>query len=183
MAKVFLFLADGFEEIEGLTVVDVLRRGDVDITTVSVTGKPEINGSHGIKVMADILFENADFSEGDMAVLPGGLRGTAALIEHSGVAGVIKEYYEAGKYVAAICAAPTVLGKYGILTGKRATCYPGKEEQLFAGEYVSDEKVVRDGKVITSRGMGTSLDFALALLKELAGEERMEKVGRAVLFI
>ena len=130
MSEVCVFLADGFEEIEGLTVVDLLRRAGIETRTVSIMGQEEIQGAHGIIVKADSLFENTDFSEVKMLVLPGGMPGTIHLKEHKGLEELILKHNEEKKYLAAICAAPTVFGGMGILKGKKAICYPGMEEGL-----------------------------------------------------
>ena len=182
MAKVYVMLASGFEEIEGLTVVDILRRGRVDVETVSVEESLDILGSHRIKLEADRMFSDTDFSEGEMIVLPGGLKGTNALLAHEGLKKVLADYKAADKWIAAICAAPSVLGLNGILEGKKAICYPGFEEKLIGAEVVPGAKVVKDGKVITSRGMGTAMDFALALLEVLEGSETADKISKGVQF-
>lgn len=181
MKKIGLFLAEGLEEIEGLTVVDILRRAGVEVTTISIHGKKEVTGAHNIIILADALFEETDFSAFDGVVLPGGMPGTTNLMQHSGVNTVIKEFALAGKLVSAICAAPSVLGNAGLLEGKRATCYPGFEEQL-TGANVSIEKVVKDGNIITSRGMGTAIPFALELTAYLVGEEKANKLSAAIIY-
>lgn len=181
MKQVKVFLADGFEEIEGLTVVDILRRAGVCVETVSVMGRKEINGAHQIKVQADTIFEEADFSECDMLVLPGGMPGTLHLKEHAGLLELLVKYNEENKYVAAICAAPSVLGGLGILNGKKACCYPSFEEALNT-EYVVFDPVAEDGNVITSRGMGTALPFALKLTEVLCGKEKAEEISKSIIF-
>ena len=124
MEKVYVFLADGFEEIEGLTVVDILRRGEVETVTVSVTGNRLVQGSHGIPVTADCLFEDQDLGDGTVYVLPGGMPGTLHLGEHRELAGLLAEAKAKGAWLAAICAAPSVLGGLGLLEGETAACYP-----------------------------------------------------------
>ncbi len=182
MAKVYLFLANGFEEIEGLTVVDVLRRGGVEVTTVSITGKKQIMGSHKIPVEADAVFEDEhDFMDADMIVLPGGLQGTNALMAHEGVRELLYYYRNEEKYVAAICAAPSVLGMNGLLHGKEATCYPGCEDKLL-GAVKSSKPVVQDGKIVTAEGMGVSVEFALKLLELLQGVDTARKIGTGIRF-
>ena len=158
MKKTGVFLAEGFEEIEGLTVVDILRRAGIDVVTISVMGQKEVCGSHKITVLADALFEEVNFEEYEGIVLPGGMPGTTNLGGHSGVNQIIKSFAEQGKLVAAICAAPSVLGQAGILEGKKAACYPGFEDKLTGAE-VTFEEVAEDGNVITSRGMGTAIPF------------------------
>lgn len=179
--RVCVFLADGFEEIEGLTVVDLLRRADVEVTTVSVTGAKTVHGAHGIDVQADKLFEEVTYDNQDMAVLPGGMPGTRNLSKHEGVKKVLEQFYREKKYLAAICAAPSVLGKYGILKGRRATSYPGFEDALAGAEYVYEE-VVADDFIITSRGMGTSIAFALMLIEKLSDKEKADVIARSILY-
>ncbi|MBO5461272.1 MAG: DJ-1/PfpI family protein [Ruminococcus sp.] len=181
MKQVKVFLADGFEEIEGLTVVDILRRAGVCVETVSIMKDKEINGAHGIKVQADVMFADADFSECDMLVLPGGMPGTLHLKEHAGLAKLLVKFHEEKKYVAAICAAPSVLGGLGILRGKKACCYPSFEEALDT-EYVVFDPVAEDGHVITSRGMGTAIPFALKLTEVLCGEEKAQEISKSIIF-
>lgn len=181
MKKVGLFLAEGLEEIEGLTVVDILRRAGVEVTTISIHGKKEVAGAHAITILADALFEEVDFAAFDGVVLPGGMPGTTNLMQHEGVNTVIKEFAAVGKLVSAICAAPSVLGKAGLLEGKRATSYPGFEEQLL-GATVSMDKVVRDGNIITSRGMGTAIPFALELTAYFVGEEKAKELSAAIIY-
>lgn len=183
MAKqVCVFLADGFEEIEGLTVVDLLRRAGAEVTTVSITGAYTIHGAHGIDVQADKLFEEMQYEGQDMLVLPGGMPGTLHLGEHEGLEAVLKKGYEEQKYMAAICAAPSVLGKYGFLKGRKATSYPGFEEALVGAEYVTDAVAVSDF-IITSRGMGTAIAFSLALIEVLLGKEQADKIGESIIYM
>ena len=150
MAKVYLFLADGFEEIEGLTVVDLLRRAGIEIVMVSITGELSVTGSHRITVLADALFDETDCSDADMLVLPGGMPGTKNLLEHKGLDVLLREYALTNGKLAAICAAPRVLGTKGLLKGKNATCYPGNEDALL-GAHVVNAAVVLDGNTITSK--------------------------------
>lgn len=181
MKNVKVFLADGFEEIEALTVVDILRRAGVETTTVSVTKKDVAEGAHGICVKADELFEEADFHETEMLVLPGGMPGTLNLQAHTGLRELLSAYGKAKKYVAAICAAPSILGELGMLDGKRACCYPSFEEKLTGAEVVR-EPVVLDQNVITSRGMGTAIPFSLKLVEVLCGMERAEEVRKSIIY-
>ena len=145
MEKAYIFLADGFEEIEGLTVVDILRRAGVEIQMVSIMGRKELTGSHGIPVVADAVFEEVDFSDGTLFVLPGGMPGTKRLAAHEGLAALLKEKNAEGKRLAAICAAPSVLGGLGLLKGRRAACYPGFEEALTGAEVSFDRNSVCTG--------------------------------------
>lgn len=181
MEKVYVFLADGFEEIEGLTVVDILRRAGICVETVSVMGRREITGSHQILLMADRIFEETDFEDAVMLVLPGGMPGTNYLAAHEGLAELLKNAQKKGIKTAAICAAPSVLGGLGLLQGKHAVCYPGFEEQL-EGAFVGKEPVAVDGTVTTSRGMGTAIPFALSLTAQLKDEETAEKLAKGILY-
>ncbi len=179
--KICVFLADGFEEIEGLTVVDLLRRAGIEVTTVSISDSLTVHGAHGIDVQADKMFEETEYSEKDMVVLPGGMPGTLNLGAHDGVKVVLEQFYKEEKYIAAICAAPSVLGKYGMLKGRKATSYPGFEEALLGAEYVCDT-VAEDGFVITSRGMGTAIDFSLKLIERLTSKEKAEEIGKSIIY-
>lgn len=179
MAKVYIFLAEGFEEIEGLTVVDLLRRAEIDITMVSITGKRQVTGSHGIIVTTDSLFEEVDFEDADLLVLPGGLPGTLHLMEHEQLGQLLQSFQQNGKGLAAICAAPRVLGTKGLLAGKKATCYPGNESYL-NGATVVEADVVEDGNVVTSRGMGTAIDFSLSLIRRLLDGETAKKIAASI---
>lgn len=179
--QVCVFLADGFEEIEGLTVVDLLRRAGVNVTTVSITDTKTIHGAHGIDVQADKLFDEVNYEEQDMAVLPGGMPGTLHLGDHQGVKSVLEQFYQEKKYVAAICAAPSVLGKYGMLSGRKATSYPGFEEALVGAEYVYDAVAV-DDFVITSRGLGTAIDFSLVLIEKLTDVQKAKEIKEAIIY-
>lgn len=181
MAKVYLFLANGYEEIEGLTVVDLLRRANIDIQMVSLTGDLYVTGSHQITSKADLLFEQTDFSDGDMLVLPGGMPGTKNLWEHAGLDALLKNFHSEGKKLSAICAAPSVLGSKGLLKDKNAICYPGYEKELI-GAKIINEAVVIDGSVITSKGMGTAIEFSLAIIECLAGEAEAIKIAKAIQF-
>lgn len=181
MKKAIVFLADGFEEIEGLTVVDLLRRAGIQVVTASIKTEKEINGAHGIQVFADETVENVDFSTADMVVLPGGMPGTLNLGNCKKVTETVMEFFKQGKEVAAICAAPSVLGDLGILKGKKATCYPGFEERLTGAE-VSLEEVVSDGNVTTSRGLGTAIPFALKLIEKLIDTAKADEVKESIIY-
>lgn len=175
---VYLFLANGFEEIEALTPLDVLRRAGVQVTTVGVGGD-SILGAHGIRVQADIPDTMYRDSAPDMIILPGGMPGSENLDKSRVVDAALRAAVRNDAYVCAICAAPMVLGKRGYLAGKRAVCYPGFEQYL-EGATVADARVECDGKVITSKGMGTALEFGLALVQVLCGKETAEQIGNAV---
>ena len=181
MSEVILFLADGFEEIEALSVVDILRRGHVDIKTMSIKDFAEVNGKSNINVAADMCFNKNAALEADMIVLPGGGLGTENLKNNSDVTDIIKSFSENNKYIAAICAAPSILGVIGILNGKKAVCYPGFEPQLVGAE-VANESVVKDGNIITSKGPGTAVDFAFCILETLRGKECAEEVKSGFIY-
>ena len=181
MKKVSVFLADGFEESEGLTVVEILRRAGVHTDMVSINGSLQVTGAHDITVKADATFEKMDFSDMDMLVLPGGMPGTLHLQEHKGLCSLLCAYDKEDKFLAAICAAPSVLGELGILKGRKACCYPSFEEKLIGAEVVT-EPAVWDGHVITGRGMGTAIPFALKLTEALCGLEKAEEVKKSILF-
>jgi 4-methyl-5(b-hydroxyethyl)-thiazole monophosphate biosynthesis len=179
---VYVHLADGFEEIEALTVVDLLRRAGIETWTVSMTERLPVKGSHEIKVIADVLFEDAVYSNCDMIVLPGGNPGFKNLDAHEGLLEKIYSFNNQGKWLAAICAAPSVLGHAGVLEGKKATCYPGLEKELTGADFVTDP-VVSDQKVITSRGASTAIAFALKIIEELKGKEKSEEIAKGILYI
>lgn len=181
MSRVCVFLADGFEEIEGLTVVDILRRAGVDTKMVSITDSLLVTGSHKIAVQADGCIGDMDFSKTELLVLPGGMPGTLRLGECRKLTELLKQFNKEGKKVAAICAAPSVLGDLGILNGKKACCYPSFEERLAGAEVVYD-KVAVDGNVTTSRGMGTAIPFALALAAQLVSEEKAMEIKKGIIY-
>lgn len=181
MEKAYVFLADGFEEIEGLTVVDILRRAGADTQTVSVMGRKEITGSHRITLQADLVFEETSFEDGTLFVLPGGMPGTKHLGAHEGLTSLLKKAAAEGKRVAAICAAPSVLGDLGLLEGKHAACYPGFEDRL-KGAQVEFTPVVTDGNITTSRGMGTAIPFAFSLAAQLTGTEKAEELAKGIIY-
>ncbi len=184
MSKVCVFLADGFEEVEGLTVVDLLRRADIKVDTVSImkSKSSKIEGRSKIVVHADLMFDEENFKDVEMLVLPGGMPGTTYLGEHEGLKELILKFDKHEKKLAAICAAPSVFGKYGVLDGRRATVYPGLENKLGKADVVLDEEVVVDGHVTTSRGAGTAIPFALELIRQLKGEEKAEEVRKSIIF-
>lgn len=181
MNKVAVFLAQGFEEIEALTVVDICRRAGIDTRTVSVGSTRTVEGSHGIPVVADKLFEETVFDELDMLVLPGGMPGTKHLEAHSGLMKQVDAFYEEGRYVAAICAAPSILGHRGILKGRKACCYPGFENQLEGAEVVK-ESAVRSEHVVTGRGMGCAISFALLIVSIFCGQDAAVKLADSIVY-
>jgi 4-methyl-5(b-hydroxyethyl)-thiazole monophosphate biosynthesis len=179
MSKVGVFLANGFEEIEALTVVDLLRRVKIEVNTISITGEQYVTGAHQIIVKADELFELVDFNKVDMLVLPGGMPGTKNLDAHKGLEQLLTKFQVEGKKISAICAAPSVLGAKGLLEGKAATCYPGFEGAL-KGAFIKSEDVVVDGNIVTSKGMGTAIDFSLELISALVDQETAAKTAAAI---
>ena len=181
MSNVKVFLAEGFEEIEALSVVDFLRRADIEVDMVSILDELTVTGAHGIKVTADTTF-NKMTSDADMLVLPGGMPGTIYLKEHVGLKELLIKHNSEGKRIAAICAAPTVLGSHGILKGHKAVCYPGMEDGLCC-EYAGEVKVVTDGNITTSKGPGTAIWFALELIELLKGKEVSEKIRKSLVLV
>jgi 4-methyl-5(b-hydroxyethyl)-thiazole monophosphate biosynthesis len=177
---IYVHLADGFEEIEALTVVDVLRRANIAVEMISMTESKTVRGAHDIVVTADRLFRDADYGKCEMLVLPGGMPGTANLAKHDGLLGQLKTFAQDGRWIAAICAAPSVPGSLSLLKGKRATSYPGYERQMIGVDYC-EERVVRDGSVITSRGPGTAMEFALELVKVLKNEQTAAALKKAMI--
>lgn len=180
MKKVALFLANGFEEIEALGTVDILRRAQIPVVTVSITDKKVVTGAHNIPVTADATFSETDFSDIDILVLPGGMPGAKHLNEHEGLKELIAEYNSEGKQIGAICAAPMVLGGLGILDGKRATAYPGFEPELI-GAKVTGENVVVDGNITTGKGPGLVFEFGLRLVEQIAGLQTRRGVQEGLL--
>lgn len=176
MKKVLLFMADGTEECEALITVDLLRRADIDVTTVSVMNTNILNTSSGIKIEADKLINEIDFNMADMLVLPGGMPGTKYLGDNTELRKALIDFYEQNKPIAAICAAPSVLGQLGLLEGKKAICYPGFEEAL-TGATISDVDPVTDANITTASGLGHAIPFALELIKVLKGEKTSKEVS------
>lgn len=181
MSKVAVFFAEGYEEIEALTVVDICRRAGIGTDMVSVTGMKEVTSSHGVSVKMDKTFSELDFEEYDMLVLPGGMPGTKNLEAHEELMGQIDAFYERGKYIGAICAAPSIFGHRGILKGRRACCYPSFESHLEGAEVTAGPVEISDN-VITSRGMGTAIEFGLAILTVLCGEEKAGELAKAIVY-
>ena len=179
MAKVYAFLADGLEEVECLAVVDVLRRSGVEVTLVSVTGDRKVTDSHGIELGTDALFEDVDPDVADVLFLPGGMPGTNNLKAHMGLRAAVECANKQGRRIAAICAAPSILGSMGLLKGRTATCYPGFEDQLTGVSYTS-QGVVTDGNITTGRGLGFALDMGLELIRLLQGPQQAQKIAAAI---
>lgn len=180
MTQIAVFLADGFEEIEAITIIDVLRRADFKVIIISISNKMEVIGSHQITILADQLFAETDYNIFDMLILPGGMPGAKNLDAHKGLKKQIELFNEEQKPIAAICAAPFVLGNMGILKNKDVVCYPGYENYL-AGANVKTGPVAVSGNIITGRGVGTALNFSLKIVETLESKEKAEKLGKAML--
>lgn len=179
MGKVYAFVANGSEEVELLAVVDVLVRGGQEVKLVSVTGSRDVVSAHNIRIEADYEFSEIDCSDADVLFLPGGMPGTRNLAAHEGLGAALTEAYKAGRRVAAICAAPSVLGGLGILEGRMATCYPGFEAELTGAKYTR-QGVVTDGNVTTARGLGYALDLGLELLTALTDKEHARQIKDSI---
>lgn len=183
MAKVYEFLADGFEEIEALAPVDVLRRGGVETLTVSIMGRREVRSAHGVTVVADLTIEEVSdgFADADMLLLPGGMPGSTNLRDHEGVIAALRRQDEDGKRIGAICAAPLVLAHAGLLHGRRATIYPGMESYLGDATYV-EHLVVEDGYITTACGPAAALPYSYKLLSYFRGEEAARSVAQGMVY-
>lgn len=178
---IYLFLADGFEEIEALSVIDLLRRAEVQVQTVSIKSDRLVTGAHKIQVMADLLLEDAKYENLSGIVLPGGMPGTTNLSKCKTLNEWLLRANSEEKLIGAICAAPSILGDLGILEGRKAVCYPGFESKL-KGASIAEEAAVRDGHVFTSKAAGTAIDFALKLIKHIKSKEDSINIKRAILY-
>lgn len=178
MKTVFVFLTTGFEEIEALGTIDVLRRAELNVKSVSLTDSKQVVGSHQIPVVADLMFDEADFATAEILVLPGG---TVKFNEHEGMKKEVLAFANKGEKVAAICASPMVLGGLGLLKGKNATAYPGFEKYLEGATLQTEKAVVVDGNITTGRGPGLTIDFALSLVEQLAGKDKRDAVAAGLL--
>lgn len=181
MCKVYIFLAEGFEEVEALMTVDLLRRAGIDLQMVSITGNKQVTGSHHIKIEADKLYEEIEPQEADMLILPGGMPGTRNLAAHEGLCSWLKAFGQEGKGLAAICAAPSVLGANGLLEGKKAVCFPGFEGELTGAEVLA-APAVRDGNVVTAKGLGAAVEFSLAIVETLISKEKAMEIKAQIQF-
>ena len=181
MKNAVILIAEGFEEIEAVTIIDTLRRGEVDIISLSVTGNLTVTGAHGIPITCDALFDKNIAFDRDILILPGGMPGTANLSESKDVIETIKYFYNHDKNIAAICAAPMILGKMGLLKGLKATIYPGMEEFLRGAIRNSSSITEFDGNMLTGKGPALALDFALELLEIAAGENTAYHVSTGML--
>ncbi len=179
--RVGIFFAAGFEEIEALTVVDLLRRAGIEALCVSIDNEKQVTGSHNITVLMDTGIDALDFDSLDMIVCPGGMPGTKRLEACTKLTDKIKEFYHDGKRIAAICAAPMIFGHMGLLEGKPACIYPGMEAELKGANVVFDN-VVRVENVITSRGMGTAIAFGLQIVAELLGESAAQELAYKIVY-
>jgi len=183
MAKVYVFLANGFEDVEALIPVDVLRRGGVNVITVSTTGNPVVESAHGVGICADILFEDGSFEDADLLMLPGGMPGASNLYDHEGVCQAVKAQFAADKKIAAICAAPAVvLAQLGILDGKKATCYPGFEQLFKKATYTADLVTV-DGNITTGEGPAAAFPYAYELLAQLVDKQTSDQIAEGMRFV
>lgn len=182
MKKVYVFLADGFEDVEALIPVDVWRRGGLDVTTVSIMGDYTVESAHNVRIMADTLIEDVDVSDADLLFLPGGMPGASNLYGNQQVCEAVKAQAEKGKKVAAICAAPAVvLGQLGILNGKRATCYPGFENMLEGATYTGG-LISIDGNITTGEGPAAAFPFAYDLLGQLVSPQVADQIAEGMRF-
>ena len=180
MKTIFVFLAEGFEEIEALTPVDVLRRAGLSVQTVSVMDEQVVAGAHGVPVLADKMFAEINPEDAEMILLPGGLPGATNLDVHEGLSQLILDFAEADKPLAAICAAPLVLGNRGLLQGKKATCYPGFETYLQGAEYTA-ALVEKDGNIITGKGPGAAMEFAFAIVEKYCGIGKVDELKQGMM--
>ena len=182
MKTIFVFLAEGFEEIEALTPVDVLRRAGLSVQTVSVMDEQVVAGAHGVPVLADKMFAEINPEDAEMILLPGGLPGATNLDAHEGLSQLILDFAEADKPLAAICAAPLVLGNRGLLQGKKATCYPGFETYLQGAEYTA-ALVEKDGNIITGKGPGAAMEFAFAIVEKYCGIDKVNELKQGMMIL
>lgn len=181
MKKIAVFFGEGYEEVEALTVVDICRRCGLEVSMVSITEETMVRGSHGINVQMDKAFSEANFEEYDMLVLPGGMPGTKNLEAHEGLMAQVDAFYAAGKYIGAICAAPSIFGHRGILKGRNACSYPSFESHLDGANVTAGPVEISD-HVVTSRGMGTAIDFALAIAGIFCGEEKAAEMAESIVY-
>lgn len=176
-----VFFANGYEEIEALTVVDLTRRAGIETWMVSITDEKAVIGSHGITVSMDKTLSEVNFEEVDMIVLPGGMPGTLNLEACEPLMEKVKEFDANGKYISAICAAPTVFGHLGLLKGKKACCYPSMEDGLVGAEVTFETTAVAD-HILTSRGMGTAMDFGLQIIARFQGQEAADEMAAKIVY-
>lgn len=178
MKTIFIFLTTGFEDIEAIATIDILRRAELNVKSVSLTDSKQVMTSHQVLVTADLMFDQVNFSEAELLILPGG---TVKFNEHENMKKELLAFANKGEKVAAICASPMVLGGLGLLDGKNATCYPGFEQYLKGATLQTDKAVVVDGNITTGGGPGLTIDFALNLVEQLAGKEKRDAVAAGLL--
>lgn len=179
MSKVTVFIADGTEEVECLTIVDLLRRAGIEVRLVSIMETEKIVSSHKVTIIADGQFDTEDYSDSDMLFIPGGMPGVTNMLAHEGLKDLIKRFNAEGKRLGAVCAGPSVLGQAGVLEGKKATCFPGWEDKFVCGEYTG-ALVQTDGLVITGRGLGACIEEGLEIIRILKGEETAADIKRRI---
>ena len=177
--KSLIYIAEGFEECEALIVVDLLRRAGQQIDLVSITDERAVKSSHDVTLICDKVLKDVDVSAYDAVILPGGKLGTANLEACEAVKDAVRRHYDSGKLTCAICAAPSIFGHMGLLKGRKYTCFPSFDEDSFGGEYMM-ELAVKDGNVITGRGMGATLEFAREILKTVLSEEELKSVENGI---
>ena len=175
--KAYLFLAEGFEEIEAITPIDVLRRAEIETVTVSISGTKHVTGAHGISIEADVLLAHLNVADADLLVLPGGMPGTKHLGECQPLLDMLVAHAQSGKLTSAICAAPSILGMLGLLNVKEATCYPGWEDKLTGALFAKQPWIV-DGNIVTGRGAGSAMEFSLKLVELLLDKETANEHAR-----
>lgn len=179
MCKVTVFIADGTEEVECLTIVDLLRRAGIDVRLVSIMESQTIVSSHKVTIIADGKFDTEDYSDSDMLFIPGGMPGVTNMLAHEGLKDLIKRFNAEGKRLGAVCAGPSVLGQAGVLEGKKATCFPGWEDKLNCGEYTG-ALVQTDGLIITGRGLGACIEEGLEIIRIFKGDEASADIKRRI---
>lgn len=180
MKTIFVFLADGFEEIEALAPVDILRRAGLSVKTVSVMDEHVVAGAHGVPVLADVMFDEINAEDAEMILLPGGLPGATNLDAHQGLSQMILDFAKEEKPLAAICAAPLVFGNRGLLEGKKATCYPGFETYLKGAQYTA-ALVEKDGNFITGKGPGAAMEFAFTIVEKYCGMDKVNELKQGMM--
>ncbi|MEA4937774.1 MAG: DJ-1 family glyoxalase III [Paludibacter sp.] len=180
MQRIFIFLADGFEEIEALAPVDVFRRAGMDVTTISINNDLYVRGAHDITIKADACFSDMDFNSEFLIFLPGGMPGAANLDNHVGLKKLIENQVDKGREIAAICAAPFVLGKMGLLKNKEAICYPGYEH-LLKDARISSSAIVKSDNIFTAKGPGVAVAFALKIIENISGSKVAEQIAKAMI--
>lgn len=179
MKNVYVFFADGFEEIEAMTSVDVLKRAALNVTMVSVTDHLVVTGAHGVEMVCNCGFNDRNYLDADLLVLPGGMPGASTLSDHEGLKALLVKFAGAEKPIGAICAAPMALGKLGLLKNKTVTCYPGFESYL-EGAQCTGNSVERSGNIITGNGPGASMEFALSLVELMCGQPKVLELKEAM---